>query len=581
MVLLYLHAGMAQDRATPLIRNFTPRETQGGKENWDIAQDLDGVMYFANKEGVLIHDGETWELVPLAGRSMCRGLTVDEHGVVYVGGVHEFGFLQRDGFGPCHYVSLSKDLDLYFGNVWQIYATDHGVYFQSAHYLFKWWNGALTTLPFESKKGVDLDDSTAVLLGGDDSLWVLEATGLRQLPNSRVEGVIADRVQLLRDHNGDLLVINGLFEAARYEAAALKAAGSDPLAFSKLDLCPATRQYLAENELYTAKSLDSGVLALGTVHGGVLICDAKGGFQFTLNRETGLFRDRAQDLFCDANSDLWIAMSNGLALAEFNSPLSQYDGEPDGFQDPVCFQRQNGILYMGASNGLFMLKAGDRFELLKKERNGVRDLFLFKNHLLMASDKIYLIQGEGFKALSLPYSQLGNKLYTMGRSRRFENRLFLGSRNGLFCLTFTSDVGENRFMESGRVQSYPEISDRVLTITEDSAGNLWLQTRSEGLFHLVFDGEAPHDYRVVSYSDALSLPEDAGIARLRDGVRLISDTGVYRTCRSEADGRLSFSPDEDFMAHYGKGMIVHQLHQEEPGAIWAATSEGIGVFERR
>ena len=41
----------------PFIRNYTPKEYGADVQNWGITQDDQGVMYFANNDGLLEYDG--------------------------------------------------------------------------------------------------------------------------------------------------------------------------------------------------------------------------------------------------------------------------------------------------------------------------------------------------------------------------------------------------------------------------------------------------------------------------------------------------------------------------------------------
>jgi hypothetical protein len=59
-----------KDIGTPFIRNFSKLEYRAGTQNWDIAQDQKGFMYFANNEGLLVFDGVKWELYKMPNSSL-------------------------------------------------------------------------------------------------------------------------------------------------------------------------------------------------------------------------------------------------------------------------------------------------------------------------------------------------------------------------------------------------------------------------------------------------------------------------------------------------------------------------------
>ncbi len=116
----------------PFIKNNSIKEYKAAGPNWAIVKDKRGVMYFANDGGVLEYDGVNWRLIKL--NTVTRSLAIDSLGIIYVGGDHEFGFIQPDNIGELNYTSLSDSLDediKDFSEISSIFATDNGVYFCS------------------------------------------------------------------------------------------------------------------------------------------------------------------------------------------------------------------------------------------------------------------------------------------------------------------------------------------------------------------------------------------------------------------------------------------------------------------
>ena len=48
---------------TPQILNYNNDQYKAGMQNWDIAQDKNGILYFGNNEGLLRFDGRFWNLI--------------------------------------------------------------------------------------------------------------------------------------------------------------------------------------------------------------------------------------------------------------------------------------------------------------------------------------------------------------------------------------------------------------------------------------------------------------------------------------------------------------------------------------
>ena len=116
------------------VRNFTSKNYNASAQNWDVTQDLKGLMYFANAEGILIYDGLEWNIVKTSNESGIRSLDVSPSGKVYVGAVGDFGYLSADKFGKQVFISLQRRYNLdpeEIQDVFHVNAFDEGVYFMT------------------------------------------------------------------------------------------------------------------------------------------------------------------------------------------------------------------------------------------------------------------------------------------------------------------------------------------------------------------------------------------------------------------------------------------------------------------
>ena len=84
-----------QQIGIPFIKSFSKELYGYGTQNWEVDQDHQGVLYFANNDGMVSFDGRNWELFRLPSKTICRSLLV--HGdEIYVGGQNEFGKFVKD-----------------------------------------------------------------------------------------------------------------------------------------------------------------------------------------------------------------------------------------------------------------------------------------------------------------------------------------------------------------------------------------------------------------------------------------------------------------------------------------------------
>ena len=69
---------------SPIVRNYSVSDYNAGIQNWAIAQDERGVMYFGNNSGLLEFDGSAWRLYELPTKGIVRAIYISEDGKIYV-----------------------------------------------------------------------------------------------------------------------------------------------------------------------------------------------------------------------------------------------------------------------------------------------------------------------------------------------------------------------------------------------------------------------------------------------------------------------------------------------------------------
>ena len=76
----------------PDIINYAKPVYKAGLQNWDIKQDKNGIIYFANNEGLLSFDGKYWNNYPLPNKTIVRSVEIGPDNRIYVGGQDEIGY---------------------------------------------------------------------------------------------------------------------------------------------------------------------------------------------------------------------------------------------------------------------------------------------------------------------------------------------------------------------------------------------------------------------------------------------------------------------------------------------------------
>src|ERR1700753_3147429 len=89
---LFLAANAQSGIGTPTIKNYTHTDYNAGSEIFGAAQDKNGILYFANNDGLLTFDGSYWKIYPLPNKAAVKSLAIDPAGRIYVGGQDEIGY---------------------------------------------------------------------------------------------------------------------------------------------------------------------------------------------------------------------------------------------------------------------------------------------------------------------------------------------------------------------------------------------------------------------------------------------------------------------------------------------------------
>ena len=110
LVNIYIAVHAQEDLFHPSINNYTYRDYQAGTSNWWAIEDDRGIMYVANREGIIEYDGKNWTLIESPEQEVARSLAKDDAGVIYAGFVGDIGYLAPNEMGEMQFVSLKNKI---------------------------------------------------------------------------------------------------------------------------------------------------------------------------------------------------------------------------------------------------------------------------------------------------------------------------------------------------------------------------------------------------------------------------------------------------------------------------------------
>ncbi len=549
----------------PEVLNYNKQTYNAGLQNWDFEQDINGIIYIANNEGLLSFDGTFWKLNPLPNKTIVRSVKIDSDGKIYVGGQGEFGFFSPAPNGNLVYNSLIQSIpakDRNFGDVWDIISFKNNIYFRTDFKLFKLSNQSFNVYQSPDQwyyLGIANDrlfahDSKAGLLVFDDNNW----KPLSQKNELPVDDPVTAILQAGEDSCMITTLKSGLFIL-----------NNDRI--TKLNSLNTTR-FISER-IYAAVSINNKRVALATNNNGVFITDFSGNIIQSFSMIEGLQNNNVLSIFLDQQSNLWLGLDNGIDFIAYNSAIKKLT---PSFQNgsgytAAIFDNQ---LYTGTSNGLFGVKlqpendlsfSKGTFTSIENTKGQAWNLTEINNQLLLGHHEgVFQIKNS----TAIPITTKTGFWNFIPTSRIFPTpQLIAGNYNGLMYFNYVN----GSFIPSEVIPNFKE-SSRFVTI--DNTGDIWVSHPYQGIYKIYKTVNG--NYLVKEYTDKNGLPSKLNnhIYKIKNEVVVATEKGIY----IYNDKKEVF----EFSAYYKNifgNQSIRYLKEDPAGNIWFVHDKTLGVVD--
>jgi signal transduction histidine kinase/CheY-like chemotaxis protein/HPt (histidine-containing phosphotransfer) domain-containing protein len=502
----------------PLLQVFKPADYQGGRRVNATAQGRDGVLYFGG-DGIIAYDGATWRHCAIGNNLGVRGLAIDEKGLIWVGGTGEIGYCEKDSMGELHYVSVLPRLPPEHRDqlvVWDVEVTPRGIVFSAGNKIMRWDGKSFTIWPLpEARQAVSQTISDAVYIAHPETgLWKLEG----------------DHPVLAVPCDPSLKCVPCFLEPLGGDAfLAVTTADLVRLDGPKMTLLPGNcGNFIRENLVSAACSIDDHTLAIGTYRGGVVLVDPRGDILRVINRASGLPSQCVNGLFLDREKNLWITTQGGIARMDTSEAVTVFD--------EVNHLTGGSISAIAVHDGCLNVITGDGVLALKPRSTPLSAAAfeplpnpdLKRSHLALQSHARGLLNaGFGGIRLLQPDGTLQEIYRTpldvehLLESRRHPGRIYFADRKSVGWIAEAN----------GRWQTHPQqapLSETATSLAEDTLGNLWVGTCSRGVLRITFD-ESGATAKITYFEPGAALPAGSGpikVGSLQDCVLLLTETGI-------------------------------------------------------
>ncbi len=484
---------LSAGQTTPQFTHYLPKTYDAFYQNWCITKDTSDRVYVANGDGLLIYDGEMWNLMELPNLGSVFSVASTQSGRIILGGHNEFGYLDVDSMGAPEYVSLVSNLDtayLDFDIIFSCYSDGSSWFFSAKKYLFV-WNGI--EVKIESLTGsTALEANQRIFAQKEDILfeWIDSSFQEAGFSGNFLSQRIIDierwddqRLLILTDKN---LYLTG--EKTR-------------------EIIIDNPEFVDQNTLYSCEVLLDGTIAIGSIYKGLIVIDIGGQELHHWTEENLLPSNAVMDILQDPSGLLWVATFNGIVKIEHPSEFYFFERD-DVPQIVMDIQSHGEYVYAGGTTGLFRTKKGELdFSKVDVDLGPFAwDLCPFGKSLLIAGQQIFMIDSSTIRKASDRYVR------SLQRSKIDTNRIFLGLSPGLTSMYYQ----EGRWEDERRIDG---IDFEVATIVEDTTGMLWLRTnaKSIGRYPFYLDGQVNSEATLEILDSENGFPESIGIQYLIDG----------------------------------------------------------------
>ncbi len=576
-ILLLCSLAHAVETGKPFMTIYTSKEIEGHTQFWAIEQDDRGVMYIGDGYGVQEFDGSNWRAIINPNHSFGRSLSKDADGRIYVGSSGMLGYLEADDRGEMQYCSLMgfiKPEDRIFNYVWSVHATSEGIYFQTNQKLFRF----RAETPGDGAEKWQVETWSSQNLFGY-TFWIDHTLYVQQY-NVGLMSMVHDSLMLMPgggqfadDRIHVMLPFPG--KAGHYLVGTF---GRGLFLWDGNGFRPFATDadaVLRDGTPYTGVITPDGCFALGTMASGLVIIDTDGRIKHHFTRASGLLSNTVSWLFVDKQNNLWAAMDGGVAVLEYDSPLSEFS--VPGGTGPSDLRRHKGILYLAANDGVYYLDDADgRFKLVAGIFGMAQSFFFHEINdelFVTVNQGIYRIQGKT-AILALPNHSLSTPVLILC-NLSLENHLMVGGTpEGVVLLRYDAR-NPHRLI---RIRDVTGTHEYVRYAVESEPGVIWIGTMDSGVLRLTFNADDLMNPIVEKFGAEHGLPVGGVSAYQPDG-RLVFCTKQGVCQFDPLQKRFSRDPffdDVPIGRNANEGIIVADAH----GNIWLNLGKESAVYRK-
>ena len=546
----------------PSILHYTKLTYNGGLQNWDIKQGKNGLMYFANNEGLLSYDGVNWIIYPLPNKTIVRSIEIARDGKIYVGGQDELGYFEPNKQGLLKYHNLVPSLPVSsqsFGDVWKLCQLGNDIYCRTKLQIIKITANTITL--YEAKKEwlyIGLCDGKLYAQDKAQGLLVLEANNWTTVlsntnlpPNDEVTGVLSNTGSIVIS-----TIKNGLFT---YQVGKIYA--------SRLN------SVYQNDKIYSITNLDKDKIAIATTNNGLYIAHKNGEIIQHYTTLQGLQNKNVLTIYLDKQKNIWLGLDNGIDLINYDGAIKEINPllqNASGYAAVI----HNNKLYVGTTNGLYstpletledISKSKATFTQVSNSNTQVWSLNVLNQKLLLGSH-----EGAFEVKNNIAYAITTNTGYWTYQEihNTATPTLVAGNYNGISIFNYNNEA----VVREDVIHNFNE-SSRYLVV--DAYNNIWVSHPYHGIYKLTHNMDK--SYTAINYTTTNGLPSKLNnhIFKIKNQLVVATIMGIYTFNKVNN----AFTNDNEYKKSIGN-ISIQYLKEDSEGNIWCISNKKIGILNQ-
>lgn len=548
----------------PEITNYTKKEYKAGLQNWDIKQDKNGIMYFANNEGLLIFDGYNWQLLPLPNKTNVRSIEIGEDNNIYIGGQDEIGYFSTTTNGTLLYNSIADKIEAkykIFGDIWNIVSFKNDLYFRTSKYIFK-YNGKTVETITANDEWIFLEKHNNILYAQDYKLGLLAYNGTQFVSNIILSSFANTALitSLLYTPNGLSYITtlkNGLYN------------------YNNNTIIPkttATSEVLKNARVYKAIVLNNNWLALATNNSGVIIIDEDENIIQKLTNIEGLQNNNVLSIFLDKQQNLWLGLDNGIDFVPYNSAIKNIKPQ---LKDEAGYATiiYDNKLYIGTSSNLYSVGLqptddisyvkGD-FSIIEGTKGQNWNLTTINNQLLLGHHEgAMLVTNNAVKRIANENGYWNFLEYSKGVNDK--KQIVTGTYKGVQLWNSSNWTIENSIAGFAETSRYVAI---------DANENIWVSHPYHGVFCLKKNLDGTFTSNLYGAKQGLPFNLDNHVFKIKNEIVVATQNGVL-----QYNATTNTFEESTYYNSLLGNQSVRYLKEDGQGNIWFVHNKTVGVID--